>query len=149
MQNLQDALEDLKETILADGFEPMLVEKIALEHGLNPIMLRRKFIEMTEQEPESYFRATDLPSGNDIRNQMNALENAKLEVANDLIRRDFKERGITKKQFVDENGTDAYDALVLKYKQHPKMEELAKNHLDAKELHNKSLEELLAKLGDL
>ena len=64
-----------------------------------------------------------------------------------LVLRDIKKSGTTKKQFLEDNGTDAYEALVLKYKYNPKMEELAKEHLAIQKNRDKSMEELSTKLG--
>ena len=77
MENLNEALKDLRTTIAEDGFTATLVEEIANDWDIKPILLARKF-EEKHGKPASEFSAA---SQTTLRN--NAIETAmKAVVAN-------------------------------------------------------------------
>lgn len=54
MQNLNEAINDLRATLAADGFAPGAVEEVAEDWGLNPVLLTRKFREKFNCKPSAY-----------------------------------------------------------------------------------------------
>lgn len=54
MTNLNDALHDLRDVIALKGFTAELVEEIAEDYGINPVLLSRKFTEQYNATPAEY-----------------------------------------------------------------------------------------------
>jgi len=60
MNELDDALTDLRAEIEKRGFSEELVEDIAGEYGLNPALVRRKFEEATGAAPHNWVPPQDM-----------------------------------------------------------------------------------------
>lgn len=54
MENLNTALNDLRTTIVEEGFAPNLIEEIAADWEIKPALLARKFEEKYGQAPANY-----------------------------------------------------------------------------------------------
>lgn len=54
MNDLNDALKDLKQKIVDDGYHVGMVEFVAREWQINPELLHRKFVEAEKVEPEAW-----------------------------------------------------------------------------------------------
>jgi len=54
MENLNEALKDLRTTIAEDGFTDTLVEEIANDWDIKPALLARKFEEKTGKSPAEF-----------------------------------------------------------------------------------------------
>ena len=54
MDDLNDAIDQLKHSITKDGYACTLVKDVAKEYDLNPALLARKFLESTGVEPSQW-----------------------------------------------------------------------------------------------
>lgn len=129
MTTQTDALHDLKSEILEQGYSESLIQEIADEYSLHPLLLTRLFKAWTGQRPEKYAVRTDLPDGATLRREIDDLERMCWLIAKEFVGHQIKRQGLTVKAYKEIYGGQAFEKRAVEASKHTEIIKLAKDHL--------------------